>query len=113
MQTEFSQIDSTGILDLSGNITAVNVDTLRHSFREWYEGNPTLKNVVIHFGKVEMIDSAGLGLLISLLKQVGARGGDLKLAALSKRIRLVFEITRTHRIFEILDTREEAIAAAQ
>jgi anti-sigma B factor antagonist len=60
-----------------------------------------------------MIDSAGLGLLIALLKHVGGRGGDLKLSALPKRVRLVFEITRTHRIFEIHDSLEEAILSAK
>ena len=40
-----------------------------------------------------------------------AKGGDLKLCAMSKQVRAVFELVRMHRIFEIYPTKEEAVRA--
>ena len=40
----------------------------------------------------------------------GSRG-DLKLCALTKPVRTVFELVRMHRLFEIFSTREDAIRA--
>jgi len=112
MQAEFKQKEQIGIVALTGELNAVSVDELRNQFKSWFQANPGLQNVVMDLADVTMIDSAGLGVLIALLKLVGERGGDLRLAGLQKRVRLVFEITRTHRIFEIFDTAEEAVAAA-
>ncbi len=109
MKSSFSNQDSTGIVTLEGVLSTTQIDAFRDAFKGWYDGNPALKNVVVDFRQVEMIDSAGLGLLIALLKHVGGRGGEMKLVGLAKRVRLVFEITRTHRIFEICDTIEEAL----
>lgn len=111
MQADFSTQDSTGILTLSGDLNAVHVDVLRQKFKEWHQANTSVKNVVVDMGGVAMVDSAGLGVLIALLKQVAERGGDLRLANIQKRVRMVFEITRTHRLFDIFDSVEEALNA--
>ena len=50
--------------------------------------------------------------LIALLKRATERGGDLRIARLCKKARMVFEITRFHRVFEIYDTLDEALRAA-
>ena len=68
---------------------------------------------VVDLASVEQIDSAGLGCLVAALKRTSEAGGDLKIARLQKRPRLVFEITRSHRVFEIFDSVEEAMGAAK
>jgi len=111
MQADFSAIEQTGVLTLTGDLNAVHVDEVRQKFKDWYLANASLKDVVVDMAQVSMVDSAGLGVLIALLKQVGERGGDLRLANIQKRVRMVFEITRTHRIFGIFDSVEEAVRA--
>ncbi len=108
MQLTTALEDSIGIVTLQGDFNAAQVNSIRDSFKEWFDGNHGIQNVIMDFEGVGMIDSAGLGLLIALLKHVTNRGGDLKLVGLQKKVRLVFEITRTHRIFEIMDSIEEA-----
>jgi anti-sigma B factor antagonist len=49
--------------------------------------------------------------LLSCLRQVNAKGGDLKLCCLTKQVRVIFELVRLHRIFELFDTREAAAKA--
>ncbi|MEX2605777.1 MAG: STAS domain-containing protein [Kiritimatiellia bacterium] len=109
MQIEFKQQDSVGIVQLIGDLNVVQVDPFRQKFKDWFMANPSTKNVVIDLKEVSMIDSAGLGVLIAILKQVRERGGDLKLAGMQKRVRLVFEITRTQRIFTITETVKDSV----
>jgi anti-sigma B factor antagonist len=69
--------------------------------------------LVIDMGRLRFVDSSGLGAILSCLRQVSAKGGDLKLCAMSKQVRATFELVRMHKIFDILATREEAAHAFQ
>jgi anti-sigma B factor antagonist len=67
--------------------------------------------LVFDLNRVRFVDSSGLGAFLSCLRSVNARGGDLKLCALSKPVRSVFELVRMHRVFDIHPTREAAVSA--
>ncbi len=67
--------------------------------------------VVLEMGKVQFVDSSGLGALLSVLRDLSGRGADLKLSQVQKRVRAMFELVRMHRILSVYDTTEEAIAA--
>lgn len=67
--------------------------------------------LVLDLGKVEFIDSTGLGALVSSLRQAHASGGEIKLIGLSKPARALFELVRMHRVFEIFNSADEAIAS--
>lgn len=67
--------------------------------------------VVLDLSRVEFIDSTGLGAILSCLRRITGAGGDLKLGGVSKQVRAVFELSRMHRIVDILDTRDEAVKA--
>lgn len=66
---------------------------------------------VLDFGDVGFVDSAGLGALLSTMRQLASRGGDLKICNVSKPVRVIFELVRFHRILDILNSREEALRA--
>lgn len=67
--------------------------------------------IVFDLGRLQFLDSSGLGAFLSCLRRVNARGGDLKLCGMSKQVRAVFELVRMHKIFAIFPTREEAARA--
>lgn len=67
--------------------------------------------VVIDLSRVRFVDSSGLGAILSCLRQLTAKGGDLKLCGMSKQVRATFELVRMHRIFDIYPTREELMQA--
>lgn len=97
-------------------ITTVPVDELDAGnvaeFRR--EIGPILEShtkVILDLSRLKFIDSSGLGAMISCLRQLGAKGGDLKLCCLSKPVRAAFELVRMHRIFDIYPTQEEALRA--
>ena len=67
--------------------------------------------LVIDLSRLRFVDSSGLGAFISCLRKLNAKGGDLKLCGMSKQVRAVFELVRMHRVFDILDTRQDAVQA--
>lgn len=69
--------------------------------------------VVIDLAHVRFIDSSGLGAMLSCLRQLSSRGGDLKLCSMSKPVRAAFELVRLHRVLDIYPSRTEAVQAFQ
>ena len=67
--------------------------------------------LVIDLSLLKFVDSSGLGALLSCLRQMTAKGGDLKLCGMTKQVRATFELVRMHRIFDIFETQEEAVQA--
>jgi anti-sigma B factor antagonist len=67
--------------------------------------------LVLDLSRVEFIDSTGLGALVSCLRQAHASGGEIKLTGLTKSARALFELVRMHRVFEIFNSSDEAIAS--
>jgi anti-sigma B factor antagonist len=71
------------------------------------------RKVVFDLAELRFVDSSGLGAILSSLRQLNARGGDLKLCGMSKPVRALFELVRMHKIFEIHGTKDEALRAFQ
>ena len=51
---------------------------------------------------LDFIDSSGLGALISMQKLANERGGKLRLLSPKPSVIQVLELTRLHRVFEII-----------
>jgi len=98
-----------GVIQVSHALTAATVDSFREQLLSWQSAEPTVKNYVIDLKQVDFMDSAGLGTLIATLKRITEQGGDMKIACLQKKPRMVFEITRAYKVFEIYDTVDEAL----
>jgi anti-sigma B factor antagonist len=91
-------------------LDASNTAELRRDIAPVLEANTRL---VIDLGRLRFVDSSGLGAILSCLRQLTAKGGDLKLSGMQEQVRAVFELVRMHRIFDIYETREEAVGAFQ
>jgi anti-sigma B factor antagonist len=65
--------------------------------------------LIFDMSSLKFVDSSGLGALLSCLRQLNASGGALKLYAMMKPVRALFELVRMHRVFEIFNTQEEAL----
>ena len=100
-----------GVVKVECALSAATVDAFREQLLNWQEREHDVKNFVVDLKEVEFMDSAGLGALIAALKRVTERGGDMKLACLQKKPRMVFEITRAYKVFEIYNSVDEALRA--
>jgi len=67
------------------------------------------RRFVFDLAAVEYVDSAGIGFLVSCLTTLGQAGAKLRLASPPERVRHVLEITHLTKVFEIFDTREQAL----
>lgn len=103
--------DGKGVVTISGPLNAACVDSFREQMHRWMADNEAVRQIVLDAGEMDYIDSAGLGVLIALLKRATQRGGDIRIARLCTKARMVFEITRAFKIFEIFDSVDEALRA--
>jgi anti-sigma B factor antagonist len=67
--------------------------------------------LVLDLSRLRFVDSSGLGAFISCLRKLNAKRGDLKLCGMSKQVRAIFELVRMHRVFEIVNNKEDAVRA--
>jgi anti-sigma B factor antagonist len=65
-------------------------------------------NLIVEFGQLNYISSAGLGVLMGMLKEVRHNGGDLKLANMSSKVRNLFDMLGFSRLIRIYPDCEEA-----
>jgi anti-sigma B factor antagonist len=75
---------------------------------------PLLKpgaKLIFDLSGLSFVDSSGLGALLSCLRQLNGIGGELKLCGTSKPVRALFQLVRMHRVFELCNTREDAVRA--
>ncbi len=65
-------------------------------------------NVLFDLSQMVHIDSSGLGVLVQVLQKAKACGGKVVLAALQPGPKIVFDITKVSRVFEIVPTVADA-----
>jgi anti-anti-sigma factor len=103
-------------IEKSGDITIVTlaIDTLDSGNEKRFKKEvipifePNSK-VILDMREVDFIDSSGLGMLLSCYRHVSATSGELRLCNLNEQVRTLFELVRMHRVFDIYDSRAEAI----
>ena len=66
-------------------------------------------NVIFDLSKANFVDSSFLGTLVAGLKKCTMNNGDLKIVGLQEPVSSMFELTRLFKIFDILETVDEAI----
>lgn len=69
--------------------------------------------VVVDMSEVSFIDSTGLSVLLNALRRITRRQGVLPLVVNNPTVLRLFEITRLDTTFELLPTREQALASAR
>ena len=108
MDYQFETVGNVMKISLEGRLVAACSEEFKNTM---FERLKDQKAILFDLSKMVHIDSSGLGALVSLLQWVNSRGGVLKLACLQPRPRIVFEITKVYRVFDIHDTVEAALAS--
>jgi anti-sigma B factor antagonist len=58
-------------------------------------------SVVVDLSELRLIDSSGVGVLVSLYKRVRANGGQVKFLGVTAQPLVIFKLLRLDRAFEI------------
>lgn len=107
MDIHVDQLDNIAIAEIPvEELDASNAGELKRDMAPILNAN---NRVVIDLSRLQFVDSSGLGSLLSCLRTLSAKGGDLKLCGMTKQVRAAFELVRMHRIFDIFPTRLEAV----
>ena len=92
-----------------GTMSAMEYEQYKPQLREDILAKMTdVVNVLFDLGRMVHIDSSGLGVLVQILQKAKASGGKVILAALQPAPKIVFDITKVSRVFEIVPTVADA-----
>lgn len=69
------------------------------------------KKVIIDLGKVNFMNSSGIGIIIGAFKTMKANGGDIKLCNADKRITSLLMVSHLNTIFDTHPNLDSAIKA--
>jgi anti-anti-sigma factor len=67
------------------------------------------RHILLNFKDVEFIDSFGVGEILASYISTHNLGGKLKIAKISKKLYLVFQVTMLTKVLEIFDEEELAL----
>lgn len=90
---------------VDGRLVAVSAEELKEALSGKVEQKP---QILFDLTKMTHVDSSGLGALVQILQKAKAAGGTARIAGLQSHPRIVFDITKVCRVFEIFDSVEAA-----
>lgn len=101
MKVDVSQKGEIVILRCNGSLDADSIPVFKkHAYDALDNGKIKF---VLDASNMEFVDSMGLGVLISFLRKVKEKDGDVKIAGLTADVKTIFEITRLYRLFDVSD----------
>ncbi len=98
------------VVSVQGRVDASNAGMLEQKLIGLIAGGD--KRIILDAARLDYISSAGLRALLVARKRLPT-SGSLALCALQSQIREIFDIAGFCAIFQIHETQDEAVAAAQ
>jgi anti-sigma B factor antagonist len=96
------------LLRLRGELDVSTVPGFRRALQSAIDDG--IEGIVVDLVDVTFIDSTGLMTLLNALRRIVRRNGHLVLACANPTVLRLFEVTRSDTTFEIVATREQALA---
>ena len=109
MHISIRRVDSTAIVDVSGDIDLASSPEVRKALLHEVRDNRRPR-VILNLSAVGYIDSSGVASLVEGLKASRDIGSRFILVGLSGPAHEVLQLSRLVRVFEIYDTEGEALA---
>ena len=97
------------ILELEGRFDTYTSPPIKAWLESALHTEPPL--IVINLAGVNFVDSTAMATLVQGMKRCREVNGDLRLCELQQPVRMIFELTRLDRAFEIFAAEHEAVAA--
>lgn len=110
MDIKVRHMENVTVLELAGSLDVSNAHQIRQTLIDAASGESA--QVVVNLRDLYFVDSSGLATLVQGLKRAREHQGNLCLCSLQSPVRLIFEMTRLDKVFEIFITEEDAVLAA-
>ncbi len=107
MKISANMVNDIKILEISGSFDIYTAEPIRSWLEQTVSGSPA--NVVVDLTGVNFIDSTALAILVQGIKRARERNGDIRLCGLQQPVRMVLELTRLDKVFEIFSDQEQAV----
>lgn len=108
MEFQISELEGISIIAPEGKILggadAAQLNDIVHKLIQEKKNK-----FIIDLKAVELVNSSGLGILISNLTNVKNNGGDLRLAQVNDKVRQILQITKLLTVFRLFDTLDDAV----
>lgn len=97
------------IFDIEGEIKRSDITdvTLHQLVKDQLEEGR--RNILLNFEEVEFIDSFGVGEILASYISTHNLGGKLKIAKISKKLYLIFQVTMLTKVFDIFEDEDLAV----
>lgn len=96
------------VLEVAGEVDVYTGPTLRDRIADLLDAGA--HDLVVDLGRVDFIDSTGLGVLVGALNRARELGGSLQLICAQERVLKLLRITGLDQVFTVRSTLEEALA---
>ncbi|MBX3724194.1 MAG: STAS domain-containing protein [Turneriella sp.] len=96
------------IFDLSGDMNIYNANKLGEDFEKQVKQG--VKNFIVNLKNLVMIDSAGIGVLFTMLSTVQSLDGQAILLSANQNIRKLFDVTQVSTYFVMMNSEADALA---
>lgn len=103
---QIESVDGVVVARIGGRFDGKAVSSMKDALKQL----PT-DAVALDMSAVNFIDSAALGLVVSLFRRVREAEGKFCLFGLQPPVMAIFELTRLHRTFDLYDDQAKALAA--
>ena len=104
------QKDGCALVVFDGRITlGSSLSLVQAQIRSLISGG--VHKLVFDLTGVELIDSAGLGMLVYTYGSLAAKGGTLRLCGVAPRVLSLLELTKTNTLLAVDAARDESLAA--
>ncbi|MGK0288658.1 MAG: stage II sporulation protein AA (anti-sigma F factor antagonist) [bacterium] len=95
-------------ISIDGNIALDGTNEVKEYLKTFMEDD-SINALVLNFGKVNFIDSSGIGLVVSVFKALQQKKIKFALTELNQKNREIFCMTRLDKILNIIDGDEQAL----
>ncbi len=93
------------VVELSGDIDHFNVTGLKKTLFDLIENNS--ESIVVDLGRVDYMDSSGIGLLVTVHKKMESAGGKLTLVRINDDILDLLRVATIDRFLKIHKSLDE------
>lgn len=107
MDIAIEEIKEITVVKLLGRLDAYTAPPVKETFLELQAMGQV--KIVVDLSAVDFVDSTGLATLVAGLKHCRRAEGDLTLAGLRPKVRVIFELTRLDHVFQIHESKEAAL----
>jgi anti-sigma B factor antagonist len=108
MHLDIELIDDVPVITINtANLDVANIEEFREEITRLLEPH---SNAVIDLSELDFMDSSGLGALLSCMRRLRARGGDLKLAGMNSEVKTLFALVHMERIMDVFESSANAVS---